>query len=269
MSFVTGTLQCCDFDDDDDLDMDDVAFLAAAMNGPNQAPGDPSADLDGDGYCDLRDFAILASKFPGPRFPPWAPEVCVIAPEYPGRIDDVNITLEGSWDDSCVPNVSSVMVAGNTIYFHAVRDYSPEDSCQPGSTAWSLSEDVGALPAGTYTVKASLYDGPNLARGPTKWGEFEVGEFLYYGSGADVWADAPAPWNNLIDDWSAPFDGVTVKVGDQIVLTGGTNVNTGPVYTVLQISEDATKAQLDQDPGNSGGACNVTYEVYPPGWQRL
>ena len=54
-----------DFEPDGDVDLDDYAVLEAAMNGPNQAPGDAAADLDGDNDCDLNDLAIFAANFTG------------------------------------------------------------------------------------------------------------------------------------------------------------------------------------------------------------
>jgi len=54
-----------DFEPDGDVDLDDYAALEAAMNGPNQPPGDPAADLDADGDCDLGDFTVFAHNFTG------------------------------------------------------------------------------------------------------------------------------------------------------------------------------------------------------------
>jgi len=52
-----------DFDDDGDVDVDDLAALVGSMNGPNIAPGQPETDLDADGDCDLVDFSLLAGHF--------------------------------------------------------------------------------------------------------------------------------------------------------------------------------------------------------------
>jgi hypothetical protein len=54
-----------DLDGDGDADLDDAALLAAAMNGPGQAPGNAEADLDDDGDCDLADAAIFAAILGG------------------------------------------------------------------------------------------------------------------------------------------------------------------------------------------------------------
>jgi len=54
-----------DFEPDGDVDLDDYAVLAAAMNGPGQAPGNPQADLDDDGDADIDDFAIFAASYTG------------------------------------------------------------------------------------------------------------------------------------------------------------------------------------------------------------
>jgi predicted outer membrane repeat protein len=55
-----------DLDCDDDVDLNDLAILVAAMNGPNQPPGIPSADLDRDLDCDLADFVVFQANFTGP-----------------------------------------------------------------------------------------------------------------------------------------------------------------------------------------------------------
>ena len=60
-SWAGGDLDC-----DGDVDLDDYAAIEAAMNGPEQAPGDPDTDLDGDNDCDLADVAIFAANFTGP-----------------------------------------------------------------------------------------------------------------------------------------------------------------------------------------------------------
>ncbi|HUW82104.1 MAG TPA: immunoglobulin domain-containing protein [Phycisphaerae bacterium] len=54
-----------DFDDDGDVDADDMAVLVGSMNGPNIAPGQPETDLDADGDCDLADYDLLAGRFTG------------------------------------------------------------------------------------------------------------------------------------------------------------------------------------------------------------
>ena len=57
IQFVLG-----DLDDDGDVDLDDYILFAAAMNGPDVAPGLAAADLDGDSDCDMADYAILAAN---------------------------------------------------------------------------------------------------------------------------------------------------------------------------------------------------------------
>ena len=54
-----------DFDADCDVDLEDFTIFEAAMNGPNQPPGQPEADLDTDGDCDVSDLEIFAASFTG------------------------------------------------------------------------------------------------------------------------------------------------------------------------------------------------------------
>jgi len=62
---ATLTVTNPDFDDDGDVDADDLAALVSSMNGPNIAPGQPETDLDADGDCDLGDYDLLAGHFTG------------------------------------------------------------------------------------------------------------------------------------------------------------------------------------------------------------
>ena len=85
-----------------------------------------------------------------------------IVPEHPTSCDVVVITLSGGWGDSCIPNASAISRAGNDIYFDVIWDYPPDIICAYVITPWELTESVGPLPCGTYTIYARVvgYPGP-------------------------------------------------------------------------------------------------------------
>ncbi|MHC4624230.1 MAG: right-handed parallel beta-helix repeat-containing protein [Planctomycetota bacterium] len=72
-------------------------------------------------------------------------------------------------------------MAGTNIYFDAIREYSPGVLCLDAFTDWNLSESVGSLPAGTYTVHACLQ--PWYPHEPIA--EFTVTATTYYVDAAD------------------------------------------------------------------------------------
>jgi len=57
-----------DCDEDGDVDLDDYAFVADCLLGPDAELGDACAcvDLDGDGDADLADVALFQQGFDGP-----------------------------------------------------------------------------------------------------------------------------------------------------------------------------------------------------------
>ncbi len=65
-----------DFDDDNDVDLNDFSFFQMCFNGPNRmssSPGDCApTDFDHDGDVDLDDFAFFQRCFNGPNRPPTA-----------------------------------------------------------------------------------------------------------------------------------------------------------------------------------------------------
>lgn len=54
-----------DFDDDCDVDLDDLAEFVSNLAGPGIAPLDTRADLDRDGDCDMRDYSLFTQCFTG------------------------------------------------------------------------------------------------------------------------------------------------------------------------------------------------------------
>jgi predicted outer membrane repeat protein len=91
--------------------------------------------------------------------PPWWLDEVEILPQNPTSYDVVSVTLSGEWMDSCVPNVSSISVVGNDIYFDAIHDYPPDIMCLAVLSGWELTEPIGPLSVGTYTVYARLVAG--------------------------------------------------------------------------------------------------------------
>jgi len=90
----------------------------------------------------------------------WPPSYTEIVPQNPTSSDVVAITLSGHWGDSCIPNVSNISVVGNDIYFDVILDYPPGIICLFVITPWELTEYVGPLSLGTYSIYASLEGDP-------------------------------------------------------------------------------------------------------------
>lgn len=80
-----------------------------------------------------------------------------IYPEHPTSADVVDITLSGGWGDSCVPNDSNVTVINSQVYFDVTWDYPPSGLCLAVISSWELTNSVGPLVPGTYTVYAGLF----------------------------------------------------------------------------------------------------------------
>ncbi|MBA7648146.1 hypothetical protein ES703_55928 [subsurface metagenome] len=119
----------------------------------------------------LISFAVL-SIFAGQAVGGWCD--VQIVPEHPTSCDVVVITLSGWWGDSCTPNYSAISRVGNNIYFDVIWDYPPGIICAAVITPWGCIESVGPLPAGTYTVYASLNGYPPIPPEYTPVGEFTV-----------------------------------------------------------------------------------------------
>ena len=83
-----------------------------------------------------------------------------IFPTNPTQFDVITITVSSTWGSSCVPNISNVDVDGNDIFFEAFTNYPPDIFCLSVITPWELTEDVGPLSAGMYTIHASANEYP-------------------------------------------------------------------------------------------------------------
>lgn len=76
------------------------------------------------------------------------------APECISASTVAALTVSGQWPDSCIPNFISSAVSGNEVDLFTVRD-PPPTFCLTVIRPWSLTANVGPLPAGTYTVYAT------------------------------------------------------------------------------------------------------------------
>jgi hypothetical protein len=107
-----------------------------------------------------------------------------IIPEHPTSSDVVVITISGWWGNSCTPNASNVSVMGNDIYFDVIWDYPPGIICLDVITPWALTEYVGPLSVGTYTVYARIVGYPGVPEYEPV-AEFSVTATIYYVDAVD------------------------------------------------------------------------------------
>jgi len=82
---------------------------------------------------------------------PWPPKVEII-PETPTSSDVIEMTLSGSWPDSCIPSASAVLVSDNDIYFDVISNSAILRPCWLVITPWQQRQSVGPLSPGTYNL---------------------------------------------------------------------------------------------------------------------
>ncbi|MBN1786765.1 MAG: hypothetical protein JW806_00035 [Sedimentisphaerales bacterium] len=99
---------------------------------------------------------ILAILLISERANAWPPSDTDIVPSVPTTSDVISITLSGDWPDDCIPNGSSVSVAGNDIYFDVYHYYPPGTICLAIVMPWDETQVVGPLSEGTYNIYAML-----------------------------------------------------------------------------------------------------------------
>ncbi|MBI3988572.1 MAG: hypothetical protein HY347_03030 [candidate division NC10 bacterium] len=85
--------------------------------------------------------------------------VCVtevgVDPPNPTPEDSIEVIVSGTFSDSC-PEVlgSSHTLAGNVIFISILIELHPEaEACAAVIKPWSITEPIGQLPAGDYTVE--------------------------------------------------------------------------------------------------------------------
>ena len=93
----------------------------------------------------------------GASIPPLIAEIAPPQPPFPTVCDQLAITVFGQWGDSCIPEESQVTVVGNHIYFDVIHYTWLDTGCATVMSDWSLTESVGPLLPGHYTVHAVLY----------------------------------------------------------------------------------------------------------------
>ncbi len=104
----------------------------------------------------------------------WPPQnPMVVEPACPHPSAPFDITLSGTWKDSCKPNVSFTTVVGNRIDFYVAQD-PPPGFCLLVLTPWSRTETVGPLPAGNYEVYATWLVGSTPQQPPVLMGTIDV-----------------------------------------------------------------------------------------------
>jgi len=81
-----------------------------------------------------------------------------IEPLQPSSSDEIAITLSGEWSNSCTPSNSFVWITGDEINFEVIPRYSC--GCLLVIAPWELTDYVGPLPSGSYTVYGYMYRDP-------------------------------------------------------------------------------------------------------------
>jgi len=74
-----------------------------------------------------------------------------IAPVGPTSNDQIQVTVGGSWSNSCIPTALSYTIADRMV----TVDIATSDLvvCGQTVTPWSLTADLGELPQGVYQIQ--------------------------------------------------------------------------------------------------------------------
>ncbi|MBN2476038.1 MAG: Ig-like domain-containing protein [Pirellulales bacterium] len=155
---------------------------------------------------------------------PWLP-TAQVAPEDPMTGELVEIGLSGQWPTACVPDRSSVEMVGNSIYFDVYDPYT-QNMCIAIPTPWSLSETVGTLAEGDYTVLASLYS--NRLEWPAEDYYLEAGPVAV--ADFSVTTPIPDPPTNVrlaprSDTGASDSDGITNTYSPELIWDPSTSSN--------------------------------------------
>jgi hypothetical protein len=96
-----------------------------------------------------------------------------VSPECLDVTTPVSLTVSGLWPDACRPNFSSSQVNGNVVELTTIRD-PPPGGCLTVITNWELTEIVGPLAAGHYTVYVKHMVAGQIVHPRVEIGTFDV-----------------------------------------------------------------------------------------------
>ena len=203
------------------------------------------------GYCFKRSFAVIIAILifiatPNAKAQCW--DNVEIFPAEPTDTSTISITVSGEWGNSCIPQQSDFYIDGNNIYFDVFLE--PQGICAQVMTSWELTEDVGQLPEGTYTVYAGCHQlpDPTLPYEYTQVATITVTRTINYIMVDDDAPNDPAPGDTTISDPLEdgselhPFDAIQEAVdvaqnGDVISVLQGTYTGLGNHDIVLYEKE--------------------------------
>ena len=183
-----------------------------------------------------------------------------IEPLQPSSSDEIAITLSGQWSNSCIPSNSFVWIDGDTINFEVIPNNSVCRGCFLAITPWELTDYVGPLSSGSYTVYAYMYKDPNnLIADPYT---FVVSDNYYVDAvdGNDLndgrsWATAFATIQKGID---------TAENCDKVLVADG--MYTGPGNRDIDFLGKAITVRSENGPENCiidcGGAWQVSHRGF-------
>ncbi len=131
-----------------------------------------------------------------------------IVPPHPTTEDNVVVKVSGQWGTTCPKVNYSTFKIGNTIFIQgAITDEFP--MCFPTITPWSISVNLGKLPAGTYMVNVNIQGGA--------WSVIGTAFFQVRGV-------IPPPVTAVCDPQPA-WPGHFTVPGSRYFATGGTDAN--------------------------------------------
>ena len=165
-----------------------------------------------------------------------------IAPETPTSLDFVAITLSGEWHGCEGPGDSFAHLYGDAIYINVLEPGGP-NVC-PAIVGWELTESLGPLPPGTYTVHASVAGYPDS----TVAAEFTV-------------SDAPAEGPAFVVDGKST---VEVVPGQKIKV----DLITGPEPVTSMTLECVTDGGMGNAENLSKSECWPWEWFWVPSWSN-
>ena len=140
---------------------------------------------------------------------------CEVYPNSPASNEQFAITVGGEWPNNCVPDVLDVSLDGQDIYLDVTENHDAS-GCMQMITQWSLSEALGPLPIGTYSVWVTRFNCPgNAVTLPTNCLTFDVQE----ATSPTVVSTTPA--DDSIHYKSCPLDTIGIAFSEPVRGAGG------------------------------------------------